>query len=245
MADCAAAVGGRPGDTLQAALLGVTPSIAGMSWPAGTTLWAIDWSARMIRAHWSAPARNTGFAAMRADWRELPLRNGSIDFAIGDGCYTALRSFADAEAMNRELARVVRTQGLYCLRCFARPARPLSPDDLFERLKAGAFADLDLFRWLLSMAVQGASPEGVEHARIWEVWSARADDVMGAIAGEAHLAEALIGFERMKESKARYYFPDLDDLRRLAEPWFDLLEYSAPDDEWGECFPRVLMRRRA
>lgn len=245
MAACAVAVEGRPGKTMRALLLGVTPSITRMSWPAGTILWAVDWSARMIRSNWPAGALDAGFASMRADWRELPLGNTSIDFVVGDGCYTALRSFADAEAMNQELARVVRTRGLYCLRCFARPGRPLSADDLFDRLRAGRFADLDLFRWLLSMAVQGASTEGVAHGRIWEVWNARAGDVMPAIAGEARLADKVIGFERMKESKARYYFPDLDDLRRLAEPWFDLLEYSAPDDEWGECFPRLLMRRRA
>jgi uncharacterized protein YbaR (Trm112 family) len=60
----------------RALLLGVTPEIATMRWPAGNRLLALDFCSAMIRNVWRAPENEDAMVA-RADWdaahpRELP-----------------------------------------------------------------------------------------------------------------------------------------------------------------------------
>jgi hypothetical protein len=77
---------GRPP---RAVLLGVTPELAACRWPAGTRLTAVDNSRAMIDALWPAPGVPDGAQVLCADWRAMPIADGSIDVVVGDGCYTA------------------------------------------------------------------------------------------------------------------------------------------------------------
>src|SRR5512147_2066255 len=66
---------------LRVVLLGVTPEIATMPWPAATRMVAVDVSRAMIRGVWSGAA--LGHAAVCASWTALPLADGSEHLAIG------------------------------------------------------------------------------------------------------------------------------------------------------------------
>jgi SAM-dependent methyltransferase len=233
-----------PGGNVEALLFGVTPRIATMRWPAGTSLIAIDWSRTMIRDLWPLDGLPHFARPLCADWRQLPLAAASRTLVVGDGCYTAIGTLADAAIVNEQVHRVLRPDGLYCLRCFCRPAQPLALGDLYEELHAGRISNVFMFRWLLAMAVHGASREGVVLDAVWREWNRRVPDSRGLFARCGWPEDAAWSIERWKGLSVRFSFPDAAEVHELAAPHFDVLEFHVPDYEFGECFPSVVMRAR-
>lgn len=241
----AASTAATPGDApFQALLLGVTADIARMAWPPGTELAAVDWADGFIRRVWPRSGTPQGAQAVRGDWRELPLANACRDFVIGDGFYTVLGSGADLHRVTQELRRVLRPGGRLCVRSFCRPSQPQSLDALFAPLHAGRVANLDLFRWLLAQAVQGTNPEGVCVGEVWEAWNRQLPDRRAAQEKNGWPQAALDNIERWRGRTHRYQFPTLAELQALLAPHFDLVEQQIPTYEWGERFPRLLLRAR-
>lgn len=243
----ARAAGKIPDDrrALRAMLLGVTAPIAAMRWPTGTRLVALDWAASMIRSVWPRDRVPGGFAAVRGDWREIPLLSASLDFVAGDGCYSTFPDLEGPAAMNREVHRVLRPGGEFCLRCFRRPDESPPIATLFEWLFAGRFSNLDLFRWMLAMAVHGDSRDGVSVNAVWRVWREHVPDPQASRALFGWTQEALTNMQNWSHMETRYVFPTLAELEALAAPLFDIVACDIPVYEWGEQFPRLAMRRRA
>jgi SAM-dependent methyltransferase len=238
-AECARSEGARP---LRAVLLGVTPGIAAMTWPMGTILLAVDWANGMLQHVWPRAGFPEHTDVVRADWRELPIAAGTIDLVIGDGCYAALGSLAEARRLNREIGRVLKARGWYCMRAFCRSDRPSSPAELFEELESEPVENLDLFRWRLAMAVHGNSADGVELGKVWRIWQ----DHLRHSCFDARRwsADQRLNMARWEGVEARFLFPSLAELRELAGPEFDLMGCERPSYESAEHFPRLLMRAR-
>jgi SAM-dependent methyltransferase len=165
-----------------ALVLGVTPGLATLDWPPQAPLVVIDWAAEIFRHRWPCAGLPPGAAPVRADWRQLPISDASVDLVAGDGCYTALAPAADARLLSAEVHRVLRPGGLLCLRAFVRSARVPPARELFERLRAGQYADLDVFRWLLAMAVQADSRDGVALGDVIAAAGETADRVAAQVA---------------------------------------------------------------
>jgi SAM-dependent methyltransferase len=240
---CAARRAPDDGGELSALLLGVTPAIAQMRWPGPTRLVALDWSGGMFRNVWPREHLPGGAAGVRGDWRAMPLADGSVDFAIGDGCYSTFRDLEGPALLNREVHRVLRPGGEFCLRCHRRPDVPHSVERLFEWLHAGRFQNLDLFRWILAMAVHGDSTDGVSLHRVWETWREQVPDAKALAARFGWTHDAVANMNAWEKLESRYFFPTLDEINALARPYFELELCDLPGYEWGEQFPRLLMRR--
>lgn len=234
----------RGGAPLTALLLGVTPGIATMRWPAGTSLVVVDWSGQIIRHRWLARGLPQVAAAVRADWRELPLAPERIDIVIGDGCYTAFATSGEAAVLNKEVARVLKPGGLFCIRCFALPQRPVPTQTLFEDLIAGRFKNPALFRWLVVMAAHGNSREGVALGDVWMAWHERFTDPAAALRLLGWDEQAIQQIEHYKDQRVRYSFHTLAELHAMAAERFADVKTEIPDDGFGECFPRLSLRRR-
>ena len=230
---------------LRALLLGVTPAIATMRWPKGTHLVALDWAEGMLRNVFPRASTPEHCSPLRGDWREIPIANASIDLVAGDGCYSAFADFDGPAQVNSEVARVLRPGGEFSMRCHRRLDRNAPAAELFERLFAGAIGDLDMFRWLLAMAVHGDSHTGVRLGDVWRAWNERVPDVSQAQARYGWKAQAVANMEGWRDATSRYVFPSLAQLRELAEPHFELAGCDIPGYEWGEHFPRFTWRRRA
>jgi SAM-dependent methyltransferase len=229
----------------RALMLGVTPSIAAMRWPEATRLVALDWSGGMLRHVWRRDRAPAGAQALRGDWREMPLRDSCIDFAVGDGCYSTFPDLRGPRDMNREVHRVLRPGGVFCLRCFRRPDVALRADALFDDLLAGRLPNLDLFRWLLAMALQADDGAGVRLDRVWHAWDERVPQPEALRVQLGWSEAAVANLEGWRRLETRYYFPSLAELRALAAPLFELEACEVPGYPWGEQFPRLVMRRPA
>ena len=232
------------GQALRALMLGVTPPIAGMRWPAGTQLVAVDWSQGMMRnvfPRWNAPPR---CGLVRADWRQMPVRAGSIDFVVGDGCYSTFADAAGHARLNEEAARTLRPGGELCVRSHRRLDSSPGLEAIFQPLLEGRLRNLDMFRWLLAMAMHGESSGGVRLGDVWEAWHAHIPDVPSAQAALGWTDQAVANMERWKGAATRYFFPSLAQLHELAAPHFDVESCELPNYAFGEHFPRLVLRRR-
>lgn len=229
---------------LHALLLGVTAGIATMRWPGATQLLAADWSPGMLRNVWPTNGTPEAAAVVCADWRQLPLAAESRDLAIGDGCYSALSGAEDIAAFNAELRRVLRPGGRVLIRCFCRPATPLVASDLFEQLLGGRIRNLDLFRWLLAMALQGPSRQGVAMRAVWEVWAQYVPDGRAIRERMGWTKDGLANIERWEHAQGRYTFLTLAELRQFAAPCFDVVACDVPGYDRGELFPRLHLGAR-
>lgn len=225
-------------------LLGVTPGIAAMQWPRDTALTAVDWSANMLKSVWPAARAPRGSSLACADWRELPVASACIDHVVGDGCYTALTKVSEVALVNAEIHRVLKPGGSVLMRCFCRPAARLQADALFERLFAGAIANLDLFRFLLAMALYESADAQVTRRAVWELWARHVPDARALQARMGWADDDVANMERNATVTHTYCFPTLDELRALWAPRFDLIAAEAPEYPWGALFPRVVLRAR-
>jgi SAM-dependent methyltransferase len=232
------------GSGVQAMLLGVTRGIASMRWPAGSSLLAVEWSSTIIRSFWSRDGLPAASDVVRADWRQLPLASSSRDVVIGDGCYSALATLSDGGLLNAEVHRVLRPGGLFCMRCFARPARGLEVGAVFEELRAGNIASVFLLQWLLAMAVHGETREGVALDAVWRAWHENQPRPGELFARLGWPQDSAWTFERWKGVQVRYSFPTLEELGELSAPAFTTVTRRIPAYAWGVCFPTVVMRPR-
>ena len=120
----------HPDTRIQALLLGVTPDIATMRWPASSSLLAIDSSGAMVQAVWIGDVAGKRWAVC-GDWLHLPRRESSCDIAIGDGSMNCVRYPEGCRALFRNVRAVLKPGGVLILRCYAQPERPERPEQVF------------------------------------------------------------------------------------------------------------------
>ncbi|MGH8686917.1 MAG: class I SAM-dependent methyltransferase [Burkholderiales bacterium] len=228
----------------RALLLGVTASIATMRWPAGTTLAAADWSVNMLKTVWPTKDAPPASQVVCADWRELPFPDATFELIAGDGCLTALGSRSAARDFATEIHRILVPGGTMLMRCFCQPENGIDPARLFDALHAGQFGNLDLFRWLLAVSLQGESSSGVKLDAAWQLWHRNVRDPGALQARFGWADDHLANVERMKGSAMTYWFPTLTQVKALAGPEFEVVEANAPSYEWGGVFPRLALRGR-
>ena len=233
-----------PDAGLRAVLLGVTADIATMRWPERTSLVAVDWAAPMVASAWPHARRAAREHVIIGNWLAMPIGAGRRDLAVGDGCYTALGSFAEMRKFNAALAELLPRNGELALRCFSRTAEPPDIDAVFDRLLAGRETNLGLVRWLLFMGLQGRSPDGVQLDDLWRLWDSRVGDPKPYAERYGWRASELAAIERYAGQSDCYIYPTVDEMRELAAPAFELVECDIPTYPFGEHFPRLRFVRR-
>jgi SAM-dependent methyltransferase len=236
--------GTRPAGTKRALLLGVTPEIACMSWPAATELVACDESEEMIRQVWpgDVPGRRH---ALRTDWLRLPVADGAMDVVIGDGSFSSLdMDFPSGhELLARSVRRVLGSDGLLVLRLYTRPETCDELLSLFDELGAGRFGTFDGFRLKLMMTMQG-SRSSVVLDDVYRAWRAAAVDVGAMAALNGWRPEIVNSMLRYEGKRARYTFPTLQHAREVLSTSFEEISIRHPGYQLGDRCPVVVLRPR-
>jgi SAM-dependent methyltransferase len=137
-------LGEREGLALQ---LGVTPEIALL--PKRSL--ALDWNANMVAIAW--PGRGTGHRALVGDWKQLPLRDGSVDMVFGDGSLTMLRWPDEYRTVLERLSGILRPGGRLVLRCFVTPDTAETVEALCGETWEGRAGSFPAFKMRFNMAV--------------------------------------------------------------------------------------------
>jgi SAM-dependent methyltransferase len=238
VAECGCAAGVS---SPRALLLGVTPEIATMRWPAGTSVLALDFSEAMIGSVWRAPERIPA-AVVRGDWTAMPLRDGVFDVVSGDGNLTSLSYPGEYAAFAEETRRVLRATGALVLRLFARPERPDPLDTVFANLRAGRIREPAMLPWRIAMALHGTLAEGVRAGAVWEAWCERVPRPAELLAALGWPPQALRSLEWTRGEEYVMRFPTEGEVEDLLVRGFEKTARRAPGYDSGELYPTVVFR---
>ncbi len=230
----------REGRSPRALLMGVTPAIARMAWPAGSSLVAMDWAPNMIRDIWPKQ-RPIASWAVCADWNDMPLERGTIDMAFNDGGFTLVAFPASYRRIFAHLHRIMTPRGLAAIRFHLRPDRAERPAAVIDDLRAGRIGSFHVFRWRLVASVQDSAPAGVRLGDVFETWHGAMD---GGSLAQSWPPQAVELMTVYRGGEARYFFPTLAELRAVAGEYFREVSVEVQSYELGERCPTVLLRRR-
>src|ERR1039458_51759 len=228
----------------RAVLIGVTPDIAQMAWPAQTSLTAVDSSLTMVSALWPRNGSHCKRRLVVADWRALPLGRGACDIVIGDGSINCLPYPDGFRSLAAEISGVLGAEGLLVLRCYIQPELQEQPDQVLAELFTERIPSFHHFKFRLLMALQPSAHTGIAVNDAYEFWASSAVD-------EARLA-ARPGWEQAAIEMIRLYrgtdtvhtFPTRAELRAVLDESFDEVSVSIPSYCLGERCPTILFRPR-
>lgn len=200
-------------------LLGVTPEIARMNWPAGTQLFAADRNLAMLASVWPG-FPHTGKGGLCADWLNLPCSDGQFSLAVGDGCLTLLSYSEQYQRFFDQMHRIIEPGGSLIIRYFLRPDSPESVQQVFEALSQGAIKSFHAFKWRLAQALHGTIDEGVRLEKIWQAWARQGIDVEKLSGQMGWPVESINTINAYRDADASYTFPLLSEIRAVTEPVF-------------------------
>lgn len=205
------AIGIEPGRSL---LLGVTPELAGLS----PDLTAIDHNAEMIDLLWKDKS-----SVVRGDWLNLPFPEGTFDTVIGDGCLTLLSYPVQYSSLFVQLRRVLSCNGKTVFRLFICPEVSESCEVVCKEALDGKIGSFHAFKWRLSMAIASASADHtLAVSDVYHTFSRLIPDHGQLAASTGWHSADIETINVYRESRARYSFPTLPQLRKVIAPYFDM-----------------------
>jgi SAM-dependent methyltransferase len=230
---------------LRAVILGVTPELATLRWPAGTSIVGVDQSAPMIRAVWPRTGLPARASVVRGDWRAMPLGTRACDVAVGDGSFNCLAFPADYRRVSAELRRVLSGGGLLILRTFIRAEAREPLDAIVSDLWSGATRSIHAFKLRLHMHLQPSTERGIRFGETWELWRSLGIDAKILADRTGHAIEEIDTIETYRGSATSFSFPSLAEVRDVWANDFDELACSIPAYELGDRCPTLVLRARS
>jgi len=223
-------------DPLRVLLLGMTPRIARMVFPAPTSMLAIDRCDAMVRHVWphDVTARRQ---AIVADWHCPPVGNASQDVVIGDGALNCVRYQDGMRRLVSSVRRVLRSDGTFVVRCFVQPPSPEDPEDVMKQIADGP--SFHHFKMRLLMALQKNSREGIAVNDVYRFWTSQNVDVGELAARTGWDPQEIQTMELHKGPNIIHTFPTLEEIREVLAPCFRTISVRIPQYCLGERCPLV------
>lgn len=215
-----------PDDPRLVLLLGVTPELARVA----PRVIGMDWSAAMAATAWP------GGPLVLADWRTLPLADGSVCAVIGDGSLSMLRVPDDLPGLFERL-RAVTGEGRAILRCFTTPESAEHVAELREEALAGALSFHE-FKMRFNMAV--AEGGNVTSARLFEAFADCFPDRAALSAVSGWCTATIAEIDQYEGSAYLHCYPSRAVLETLAAP-FGTVRFEVSGDYPGASFCPLLV----
>ena len=228
--------------SLSALLLGVTPKLATKRWKPALTIFAVDNTMAMIHSVW--PGNNPRRRVICGDWVQLPLREACMDVALIDGGLPAISFPLAHAALAKELNRVLKPDGLFIARIFARPENTETVDAVLAAARAGKIGGFHAFKWRLAMSLQGEDTAG--GVRLDDIWRCCVSQF-----GEHGQLQRLTGWpieeirtiDAYRASAASYHFPTVPEFIDCLSAALSCVEQMHGTYELSERCPILIFRR--
>lgn len=224
-----------------ALLLGVTPEIANMQWPAAASLMAVDGSAAMVSAVWPGDIAGKRRVAC-GNWLALPLSKSSCGVVIGDGSMNCVLYPEGYRQMAAEAHRVLRHDGLLILRCYIQPAVQERPDDVLTDIFREPIPTFHHFKFRLLMAMQHSTQAGIGVDDVYRYWAAHNLDARLLSSRPGWEQSAIDTMELYRDSVTVHTFPTLAEYRSVLNEFFDEISLSSLPCNLGERCPILVLR---
>ncbi len=234
----------RENGSPRALILGVTPELYRMAWPSGTNVLAVDHTRGMIDVVWPGPRG----AVVCAEWTDLPLQTGSRDITLCDGGVHLLNYPGDHDKLVRSVYRVLASGGLSFFRLFVPPKEREESDTVLKDLLEGRISNLNLLKLRLGMALQEDVAEGVQMGHVWDAIHNVSPDLNRLASQIGWPIEHLLVINTYRNSKMRYHFLGIDEVRHLfceSPGGFEFEKLYVPEYALGERCPTIVLRRKA
>jgi hypothetical protein len=227
----------------RALLLGATPAIAAMNWPAKTRLTGVDDSFPMAKSVW--PGNVPGERAMVCgNWLAMPVREASCDVAVGDGSINCLSYPEGFRALAETVSRLLRGSGLLVLRCYLQAEPRESAEELHDEALRGSIGSFHTFKLRLLMALQRSAQAGIAVEDVYR-WVRRHVDLSSLPERTGWSRASVETLEFYRDSATVYAFPTLDELRSELLPRFEEAALHVPTHEMGPRCPILVFEARS
>jgi SAM-dependent methyltransferase len=229
--------------TLDALMLGVTPELAANRWHPPFNLIAVDNTLAMIQSVW--PKSEGDRAVVCGNWLKLPLRDARMDLAMIDGGLPAI-SFPEAHRkLAQELHRVLKDDGVFMARIFARPDITESVDDVLKAVHARLIGNFHIFKFRMAMALQGRDPEeGVTLDDVWRKNNEHFNDPTRLAELTGWPVDEITTIDAYRDSHAIYHFPSVAEMIDVLAPAFECVSQKCGTYPLAERCPILLFKRR-
>jgi SAM-dependent methyltransferase len=229
----------------RAVLLGVTPKLAQMNWPAGTSLTAADSSAPMASALWPCNGEPHTRRLVLADWRFLPFPDGRTDILVGDGSINCLRYPDSLRSFARSISRLLSSDGVCVIRCYIQPDRRESPQEVIAQIGSDGPETIHQFKFRLLMALQANAIEGIAVRHVYDYWASHTMDDSRPISRPGWGREVFDVMALYRGVDTVHTFPTRNELRQVLDEFFIEVDVSVPSYYLGERCPTIVLKSRA
>ena len=226
----------------RAVILGVTPELVGLRWPAGARVVAIDRSRDVIGSIF--PTGVPGAIAVQADWQALPCAPGTVDVVLGDGSLVNLPFPAGYRTLAAEFHRVLAPGARVALRLFAAPERRESLAEVAADLHAGRIGNFNALKWRIAMAVQ-PDDRNIPVVDIGRAFDDIAPDRAALAARLGWPRPVIDAIDVYRGSALVYSFPTLAEVRDALAPWLVVSAVHTPAYELGDRCPTLVLNAGA
>jgi len=224
-------------DNLTALVLGVTPEIVNLSWPAQTRLIAVDCNETMIQSILPKKTATLAPIGLLANWLQLPLPSSSVDIVIGDGCHSQVR-WKDYAAFTQEIRRVLKPNGIFMIRFFAKSENVDPIEAIYHDVLAGEIVSFHAFKLRLAIALQSDPRQGVCLKDIWSTWdSSFKQEILQNLQKLKWNRETISTIDVYHLSNTVYTFPTYNEIRSMFSKHFLEKDLHVPSYYLGQCCP--------
>jgi hypothetical protein len=232
----------HPRSRTNALLLGVTPEIAALSWPAGTRLLAVEKSQPMIDIVWPGDIPNQR-QVICENWFDLRNQQGAFDIAIGDGFLTSMAYPDQSVQMSRQVSQWLKSDGLLILRAFVRPEKKETLEEILADLTANAVPTFDTLKWRLAMAIQKDTARGIAVADIHRAW-VDIETKYPHLPERAGWPRANVNTIKLYDGRPDIYaFPTVNELNQALSVHLEQVSETFPKYHFGNSCPILTYRR--
>jgi hypothetical protein len=222
-----------------ALLLGVTPELANLSWPANTFLLALEKSSQMIDNVWPGNISRKR-RVIRKDWFQAKIKKDSMDLIVGDGFLTAFAYPFQYSQMAETISQWLKPDGLFIARLFVQGQKRETMNDIIADLKTNQIRQFDTLKWRLAMALQPGTRDGVALDDIYRAWT-RIEKEIPALLEQTGWPRPTVNTIRLYENRSDLYtFPTLEELNAAFSPHLKPVSTTVSDYEFAQHCPTLV-----